>query len=207
MKADSKMKLVGAAVALGMVCAVSSTSLYGQAAQDPKITGTYVAAIEGHSFAVGGDFFDVRGVLFSFVMGYDPLGYHVGLGRSGVMFAEGRRFSVATSASVPPFPDVKNRNIDIRVSADISGFGELVASVAVQDSAQATWAAQTILMYGKTDGFYFTRDPVTYQSLGADMNLIVEDPSGDFVTQADMEALRVSPQILGDTTTRIKIRR
>ncbi|GEM_PF-6254844 len=210
------LKSMSRAVAITVMLSGAVGVGHAQATKDPRITGTYLGIIEPHDFNLGTDTFDVAGVLFAYVLKYDPIGYHYGQGLGGVLFAEGRRYMVTIECAVPPFPNAKNRDMDLRVSTSISDFDELVTFNDIGINAGGSWWFQSPLFYGKAQALYFRDHEVTYQNVAGVSHLRVDPTTlgrylfpgfnGTVVTGG--EAARVSASEFGAVNaTRVKVRR
>lgn len=183
----------------------------GQAVQDPKLTGTYIAAVTGHSVGT----LRIGGALLSFAMEYvGGLGYHAVSSSTGVLFFQGKRYPITLDASVPPFTSVlgtgkggtKNQDLDFLMRANITLF-----------NVRAWWFYGT-LPFTRAKGVYFTNARTAYQAdqddfgAGNGTDPYVEFDSGVIGVTGDdydVEAVRVST-VVGiriDRATKVKIRR
>lgn len=179
-------------LAIAMASSVTTRS-WGQARQDPRIIGAYVGAVTYHQVWGSG-----AGALFGFSLGYNSQGYHQAGLTSGSLFYNGRRYPLTTQMTVPPFPSPSNRDIDFFFYAPMSDL-----------DGGPTWAVFGTLPYGKFDEVYLRDTKVSYQGLGYIPYITFTDNSPtQFAVPpgADIEAGRVSTQVLRAPTASAKIR-
>lgn len=187
---------------------------HGQAARDPKLQGTYLAAITGHSFPApfaGGPVYNISGGLFSFYLGYDSLGFMDGVFDRGIAFIDGEKITIDGSLLVPPFPSANNRNLDFTISLDLPD--EDIDLARVQFTAK--YVAKGTMVYGAPSASYLRVGRLSHQAVGviADQNWERFIQGGGALygtvtsTPFDIEATKVSDQFVVGFRPKVKIRR
>lgn len=210
------MRIYSRILALVAFAGLSAGHVYGQATLDPKLTGTYIGAVTGHTTDNGN--IRIGGVLFAFSMNYvASLGYHNASAAQGVLFFQGKKYPITFDAAVPPFTSAlgsasgkggpKNRDLDFLMRSNISLF-----------NVRSWWFYGT-LPFRREKGNYFTRNRTAYKATSADFGVggngsipyvEFDDGSLDFSSDAFfVEAVRVSTVvgIPANRATRVKVDR
>lgn len=185
-----------------------------------RVIGTYFGAAMPHTFDLAPNSlkFEVQGLLFTFSLSYNPLGYYqTSSGNQVIAFARGRAWTMQGSFVSVPFeplpPGISEFDLWVHLEGNFSG-QEAEHNGTRLASLEDYWGDGVMNFFKKTDGVYFT-DPVQYKGTmvfyqrftdESDLfQLPVVQNSGP--VGIDIEAKKVSNSLNGRFVPRVKVRR